>query len=259
MEIRIITLLLIVIAIIAVIVLIFYFDVFGWFKVVKVGRPEYCDSNGCVPKDVFRKLPEYPEDFEKVKTQALNLESVNKTYPDEYYYKQPEFYGSSFFEHGLYLYTQLSKPKNFSYMNVMGYGNYPSDVQLIVKEGEYELTDYLRAGWGVVKYQGLSLETVYPENEEITRKCFNVTLIPSTFLLGRTYLSFDPDWVKRVKIKIKVDKSCPSGDYMIGITPTKVPQEFEDEWTKIYGDGYIPLGMVGMGRPLIQINMTKIL
>jgi len=235
--------------------LIFYFDVFGLFK---IRRPKYCDENGCVPEEVFRKLPEYPQDFQEVKQHAMNLESAKKDYPDEYYYKQPEFYGSGFVEQGMGYYTKLSKPRNFTYMNVMGYGVYPSDIKIEVKEEEYDLTSYLRAGWGIVKYQGLSLEVVYPEKEDIAEKCFNVTITPSTFLLGRTYLSFDPDWVQKMRIKIKVNEDCPKGSYIIGATPTRVPEEFESEWIKIYGNGYMSLSMIGLGRPLIQIYVTKI-
>ena len=255
MEIRIITLITIIVVLL-IIGLLFYFDFFGLFKVK--GRPEYCDNNGCVPKDVFRKLPEYPPDFEEVRHQALNLEGAKKEYPDEYYYKQPEFYGS-FIEQGLHYYTELSKPKNFTYMNVMGYGNYPSDIKLEVKEGEYELTNYLRASWGIVKYQGISLDVAYPEKKETAEKCFNVTLVPSTFLLGRTYLSFDSNWVQKVKIRIKVNKDCPTGDYLIGIIPTRVPEEFENEWIRTYGNGYMSLGFIGLGRPLVKIFITKTL
>ena len=238
--------------ILLIISLIFYFDIFNLFK--PKGRPEYCDNTGCVPEEVFRKLPKYPPDFEKVRIHGLDIE---KQYPDENYYKQPEFLGSIFIRQGMPHYTKLSKPHNFTYMIVAGYGASPSDINLQAEKDEHELTGYIHASWAVVKYQGLSLDVVYPKNPDIAKKCFDVTLIPKTFLLGRTYLSFDPDWIQRVKIKIKVNENCPKGDYLIGIVPTVAPKEFEDEWIKIYGTGYMPLGIVVLGRPLIQIRVTK--
>jgi hypothetical protein len=253
MKIKLITLIAI-IAVLIVVGLILYFDVFGLFK---IKRPDYCDEYGCVPEEVFRKLPDYPRDFEDVKKHIMSLETTKREYSEEYYYQQPEFYGNSFIEEGLSYYTKLSKPRNFTYMNVMGYGVYPSDVKIEIDK-EYDFITYLHTSWGVVKYQGLSLDVVYPENSDITEECFDVLITPSTFLLGRTYLSFDPDWTKKVKINIKASEDCPKGDYFIGITPINVPKEFENEWLKLYGNGYMSLGMVGLGRPLIQIYVEKI-
>jgi hypothetical protein len=230
---------------------ILYFDV---FNLNKKGRPEYCDSNGCIPKEVFRKLLVYPEDFEEVKyLMVLTSENVSKKYSDEYYYKQPEFYTDSFVTNGMGYYTKLSKPQNFSYMNVAGYGTYPSELKLKVNEGEYELASYLHASWGVVKYQGLGLKVNYPENSS---GCFDATLIPRAVLLGRTYLSFDLNWAEKIKINLNVNENCPKGDYLITISATNVPEDFEEEWIKLYGNGYISLGMVRI-EPLIKILLTK--
>jgi len=242
--------------VIILIILVFLFSLL-YFNISKPkkSRPEYCDSNGCIPKEVFRKLPTYPEDFEEVKyLMILPLENFSKKYSDEYYYKQPEFYTDSFLKKGIGYYTKLSKPQNFTYMNVAGYGAYPSELRIKVKEGEYELASYLHASWGVVKYQGLRLKVNYPENSE---KCFDVTLIPRTILLGRTYLSFDLNWAEKIKIKLKVNKKCPKGNYILTVSTTNVPEEIEKEWIRMHGNGYIPLGMVRVD-PLIKIFVTKI-
>jgi len=220
----------------------------------KIERPEYCDSNGCIPKEVFKNLPDYPEDIEGVKYSiVIPLMNVTRKHPNEYYYKQPEFYTDSFATKGVGYYTILSKPYNFTYINVAGYGAYPAELKVNVKEGEYNLTTYLHASWGVVKYQGIGLEVNYPEKSE---DCFSVSLSPRAVLLGRTYFIFDSNWAEKIEIKLKVNEACPKGQYLIAISASKVPEGIEDNLIRIYGSGYMPLGMVKID-PLIKLYITK--
>jgi hypothetical protein len=224
------------------------------FSKAKKERPAYCDDNGCIPKEVFRNLPEYPSDLEEVKYLMVLSENVSKEYAEDYYYyKQPEFYTDSFLIKGIGYYTILSKPKNFTYMNVAGYGAYPAELKLNAGNSGYELTSYLHASWGVVKYQGIGLKVNYPEDLE---KCLETELVPRAILLGRTYLSFDFNWAEKLKIKLKF-KDCPKGNYLVTVSTTSVPRDIESEWIRIYGNGYMPLTMVKV-EPFIKIFVNVV-
>ena len=247
-----------------IIVLLIVIAIFGYVlitkfykKPVETGfRPidTYCDENGCVSTDVFQYLPPYPENFHEVWLlvyfgRISNLENFSTQYPDEYYYKQPEFYANSFIKQGLSYYTKLKPGKTVMY-NIGGTGPYPGDVVIKeIQKGEtIRVSTFWHSAWAVVKYQGFSLVPHYPEegkvrmgeitvkqDPQIAKNCFDIKIEPNPIILEPTYPVFFYNWTRRVKAEIKVRNSCPPGWYMISIEPEKAPEKYQDEWTREYG------------------------
>ena len=233
----------------------------------------YCDENGCVPKEVFQYLPPYPSNFHEVWLlvyfgRISYLENFSSKYPDENYWKQPEFYGNTFTREGLKYYTKLKPGKPVLY-NIAGTGPYPGDVVIKdVKSGEeVKAYTFWHASWGVVKYQGFSLEPRFPkegkvrmgtisvkQDPEKARQCFSINIKPNPIILEPTYPVFFYGWTKKIEIDIKVNENCTPGWYMISVEPTDAPKEYQDEWIREYGLKMATMIAGGVWQVFVQVK-----
>jgi len=263
----------VVILIIVVVVAGFVYLQFGKPSVTGI-RPKHCDEKGCIPEGVFAKLPSYPEDlpivyqlvyFQRIKV----LENFSESVPDENYYKQPEFY-PTWESTGIGFYSLLREDElvQVSYPPSIGFGAYPGDQFFSIQKGggRIDVISFWHSAWGVINWQGMELQTVYPtsgslfgfdieQDPEEVEKYITVELIPNILLLEPSFPSFEPNWAQRVNMIIRVNETTPSGKYLVGVIAVDPPSFLADQWTRKYKLGYASVGSapVGIGRSTLQI------
>jgi hypothetical protein len=201
-----------------------------------------------LPEDIFSQLPPIPLDFQAVRTKFYSGQ-LSTSRVTEKYWKQPEFYedwetsGISSFING--------KPEGYS---LIGYGAFPSEyIALIPRNDEFELTFYAKSAFGVVFYQGVSIEPNYLSTVSMRKNFFAdlsrsvnqspeyvkkhikiISITPNKFLLEPTYNyqvyefgandeivnskaimpRIENNWVREIKIKFKVE-DLDAGRYAI--------------------------------------------
>ena len=237
-------------------------------------RPQYCDSSGCIPKEVFELLPPYPSNFRDIWFAVRyglisKLENFSTEYPDEYYWKQPEFYDTTFRDQCMQYYTYLKwGQKQKVRFNIAGSGPYPGDVIVrnVTKGEEVEVITFWHDGCAVAKYQLFKLIPEYPKtvkarlgdlviNQDplIAQKCFEVTIEPQHLLLEPNFPQFMYNWTQKVKAKIRVKNSCPSGWYAISIIPSEPDQHLREELLKKLGLKLTGIVAGGAWQVFIQV------
>lgn len=222
-------------------------------------RPEYCDEQGCISKEVFQELPEYPEDFWEKWTMVKGGRKIDFEALEEKYWKQPEFYDRTFVEQGVWYYTRFRPEKVVRYAS-SGSAPYPGEkVVLNISKGEvFKATTFWHASWGVAKYQAITIEPEYPEemkikmgdysvvqDPETARKCFEITTEPSYILMEPTFPYFHYGWVKRVSLIIETSEDCPIGDYGIEMVPGSPDKGTIMELEEKYGIVWLSSWRVG--------------
>jgi hypothetical protein len=222
-------------------------------KDVADSRPPHCIEGICADKSVFSNLPKYPENLNEValgvELNAYDLpENLSKSYPDENYYKQPEFYpDESFDNQGLKYYTVSSVKWS------IGSGSFPGDYVIsnmenkdLIKMGDtIRVITYWHAGYGIYKYQMFKLVPTFPEYMKIrmgtyevtqdtneAQRCLEVKVSPDNILLGKTSPSFDYEWSQKITAYITV--KCP-GKFAISIMPDKADDQFLQNMIREYG------------------------
>ena len=210
-------------------------------------KSSYCIGSSCVTDTVFEDLPKYPENFQAVHAlfypePYLGMtENFSVKYPDEYYWKQPEFYANDWKEIGLQYYT--TKKMTFS----AGTGPYPGDMMVsnITVNDTFPAMTYWHASWAMPKYQLFKLVPIYPENSTIrmgdykvvqdptkAESCFDVNVIPKNIMLEPTYPKFFYDWTQ--KIVVEITAKC-KGNWVIQMMPTDPDPTFEKEQIRELG------------------------
>lgn len=240
---------------------------------VAIGRPVYCKpgavrlgsyvfSGECIPDKVFANLPTYPNDLSEIKILIRYGKIRDLTTIEEKYYKQPEFY-LNWDPSGI---NSFFGPPG-GYFGAFGFGAYPADTVATVKPSEaLKLGTFFRTSWGVENYQGIQLMTVFPEHAESKvekievdqdptkiRNYFDISIEPNIFILEPTFGIFEKDWAKKITVIIKVKPGTPPGKYVVGISPTAPPSEFEDQWLTQHGLRYVSAGGQEIGRPFYQV------
>lgn len=222
-------------------------------------RPQLCDDSGCIPNEVFRQLPVYPQDLERVKLDFMNERS--ETYKaflegkmGEEYWRQPEFYPT--FRENMDKYTLLSgKNIQFDYLAQCCYGAYPGDLVIREYQGTnirvgdtIQTVTFIKAGWGVVKYQGFKLEETYPsyaklsnyyeinQNPEEVKNYFDVEVSPNIILLEPAYFVFYKGWTEKIILTIHVKEGTPPGQYVIGLRSNEIDFDTRYQWYLKYGN-----------------------
>lgn len=238
-------------------------EVYSLLKDNKSYRPDY---EG-VDKSIFENLPPYPKDFKEVWNLVyfgrLNtLENFSYDYPDEAYWKQPEFYADAF-ERNLYAWRN-----NMFY--IAGSGPYPADV-VILNLTRCEWFDVITF-WHVspvpvTKYQGLGFVISYPRNgstrmgsirvsqdPEVAKACFDVQIQPGYILLSPTYPKFSYNWTQKIKARIYVKPTCPKGTYLIQVSPGDPPADVEADWIRRYKLKYASMKVGGAWQIFVQVS-----
>ena len=186
-------------------------------------RPQHFEDKDCVDSRVFQFLPNMPQDFSKV-VNSLNLnlpENFSKTFVDESYYKQPEFY-SDFNSGCLSLYLALKPGAKFDYLGVSGFGIFPSSTNLKIERGTTgRAISFWHASCGVLNYQGIDFQISSDEK-------IQVKINPDYLLLGPTFPSYSNNWTNKVEAEISVPSDISPGNYKIEISPTQLPPEIDN-------------------------------
>jgi len=268
-----------------ILIVIVLFGVIGYsvFSGETTNRPKHCIDNRCIDSIVFSRLPSYPENFDEIDLGVYFgkygwNEHFSPKAPDEYYWKQPEFYPEFEVAENIEYYLSVKNIGNGKVeysgvrVGVSGYGVYPGDtvVSNIHTGEDLKVVTYLHAGWFIEKYQGMELKVVYPNRGEVklganetvsviqdpdeVKNYFDVNLTPSLVLLEPSFPVFQPNWTQKITVIAHVKENTPAGDYLIGITPFEPPPEKSDEWVYQYGIfKYVDAGMADIGRPHLQI------
>ena len=219
-------------------------------------RPSYCINEKCIDPFLFSDLPKYPSNFGEVwtllyPTSHIGLaENFSLKYPDDNYYKQPEFYAMTFKDTGIQFYTVNTTKFAF------GSGCYPSDISVSnIKSGEsFPIVTYCHAGWSIEKYQAFKLTPSFPssaslngdiitQNPDAAAGCFVISVTPDNIVLAPTYPIFYLGWTQ--KITIILTAKC-SGNWVIDFAPTPADTEFLAQMNRELGI-YQVSQMVGGG------------
>lgn len=216
-------------------------------------RPRHCIGNVCADKSVFAELPKYPENLQEVslavESNAYDLpENFSIKYPDENYYKQPEFYpDDSFQNQGLKYYTIT--PIKWSAGSASYSGDYVisnmGNKDLIHIGDTVRVITYWHAGYGIYKYQLFKLTPNYPDSMSIrmgsysvvqdpseAEKCFDVRIEPSNIMLEPSAPVFGYNWTQKITAYITV--KC-TGKFGIEIMPTDADPQFIQSAIRKYG------------------------
>jgi len=220
-------------------------------------RPRYCGKLGCLEERLFA-LP-YPKNFVGVWNlvyfgRLKQLENFSVDYPDEAYWKQPEFYADSFRRN-------LDYYVNTKHTSIAGFGPYPADVfvgNMTTCEYVDVISFWHTAHAAVTKYQAFTWRVEYPESgqirmgmirvehqdPEVARKCFHIQIKPDYVILSPTWYHtdergeeklFDYNWTRKVIARITLLPGCPKGLYLIQIVPTDLPEDLQQELYRKYG------------------------
>lgn len=231
-------------------------------------RPKYCVGATCIQPEVFESLPDYPADFGQIDLLIEHakipiLENFTGGVADENYYKQPEFY-PTWESKG----TEVFLSPTPGYFAMKGLGAYPGDIVIRpVKAGQDLITiTFFHSAWGVIKWQGIGLEVIYPAegNTEMGRfsvtqdpsevkNYFEVEVEPKNMLVEPSYPVFYPEWSQKVKINIHINEITPPGKYLIGISVTNPSPELSEKWVKELRLRYTEGAIAGIGRASYQI------
>ncbi len=230
-----------------------------------IQRPMYGKGNITINPLVFRELPPYPTDFNEVHLlyeRGRLLENFSDTYPDEAYYKQPEWRPREIDMERCMKNYYTSQPQ---YIGVMGYGAYPGHTIVSpVRPGEtLRFVTTIRADCGIVKFQGMMLQPVFNErvelrmrgvvvkeadqNPRIAERYLDVKVSPEILLLEPTYPWFHYNYSQRVIVEVEVDEDIPPGNYAVEIVAVDPPYSYIQQWTRKYRLGYINAGGMGIG------------
>ena len=174
----------------------------------------------------FKGIPEKPNDFDAYTRDIWKGAFVELCDLPEEYWKQPEFYGSSW-ENGK---EKFYDNPNYGMWGVYGQGNIPREIGYtftnLKKGDEFELCTFFHNGFGVWTYQGFKL-IPYGENEY-----FEIEITPNEFTVFPTFPVFEDGWTKKINIKIKVKEIPPQGTYILGFTSNAPSEEYAREMTK---------------------------
>jgi len=220
-------------------------------------RLDECIGNKCIDKSVFSELPEYPSNMREVAVGVYydiysNTENFSSLHPDEYYWKQPEFYGDNdFINKGLQYYT--SRPMVWS----AGSGAYKSSwvVTNLTVGDIFPVVTYWHAGYAIPKYQIFKLIPTFPENATLrlgtyitvqnpdeASKCLDVKITPHDVILDPTYPKFYYGWTQKILAEITV--KC-SGKWAVEIVPDRPDDSILQEYIYKYGIYKVSQTIVG--------------
>ena len=177
-------------------------------------------------KDIFAKLPKpnnsFAEDRKKLLSgNGFDLESIS--YQN---YLQPEFY-LNFDTIGIRKWIENAGKNE----KVVGIAATPADQQVIMEKGQTDFHTNLFVGgtWGATYYQGIGLTYKVTPKTDI-----NITISPNETIIGPTFPTFDPQWIKRIRISGKIGKDVPKGNYTIKIDTKPADIETQLAWSQQY-------------------------
>jgi len=175
--------------------------------------------------DRFEEIPEKPDDFDAYTRDIWKSQFVELCNLDEAYWKQPEFFGTSW----NYAKENFYDDPDYSKWGVYGQGNMPREISYNLenfkKGDEFELCTFFHNGFGIWTYQGFKL--ISKENEY-----FDVEITPNELTMSPTFPVFESGWVEKIKIKIIAKEEIPAGGYEIIIDSVAPSAKYSREKTK---------------------------
>ena len=224
-------------------------------------RPDY------LPAAMFERLPPMPADFYQIRQLVRLGRIADLAEINESYWQQPEWF-PHFENIGVPLLQQPPKDRWGAY----GIAVYPADSVSTVRAGEsLDMYFYIKSGYLVETYQGISLDKNYPARAQIgagaempdgtkdvvqdpavAKRHIKVEADPNPFVLEPNFPLYNEGGTKRVKVIVSVDASTPPGDYVVTLDTGIVPADYEDQWMKEYLNLYTSGGMTTIGRPYYQ-------
>jgi hypothetical protein len=222
-----------------------------------------------LPKSMFTALPKLPGDFKAIKVLFDQNRWVKPIEKD--YYTQPEWY-PTFETIGVNVLKEVALDR----FGGNGYMVYPSDSILYLHAGESMLRQFwVRSGFIVITYQGMSWGTVYPvsgtiygpytmadgaekvnQDAAIASQSFTVSVSPSEYILPPNFPIFSPDATVSMLVNVTVNPGTKPGNYIIGIDTKSPGAENERAWTEKYLTRYTSGSMVSANRPKYMIFVS---
>jgi len=173
----------------------------------------------------FESIPEKPDDFDAYVRDIWKGSYVELCDMDEGYWKQPEFYGSSWENAKNSFYDN----PDYSKWGVYGQGNMPREIgytfENFKKGDEFELCSFFHNGFGVWTYQGFKLVPI--ENEY-----FDIEITPNELTVTPTFPVFEDGWTRKIKIKIIAKEDMPIGNYIVGFNTVEPNADYSRQETK---------------------------
>jgi hypothetical protein len=230
-------------------------------------RPQYCIGDKCVDGSVFSELPPYPKNFADIKSLTYPepflgmFENFSMRQSDDYYYKQPEFYGDSWKAEWMKYYT--TDDTRFRCCS----GPYPGDqmVSNLTTGDTYRIVTYWHAGPAIFKYQLIKLIPTYPSygrmrmgTEEVSQdsktaaECFDVSVDPENIIIEPTFPKFYSGWTQ--KVTLDIIPKC-SGRWFVTMEPGDPDIGIEQDMIRTYGIGQIStIVSGGLWNILLVVN-----
>jgi hypothetical protein len=184
----------------------------------KIDREKY----GIDPR-IFTRLPLVPHDWEKIKYAFDRGMYHILAAADEDYYLQPEFY-NDWKTMGLGFFRDPRK------VCKAGFFSAPTGQRIYTKSGAtIETFMLVHSSFCVGNFQAFKLGVFYPssgitddgieynQNIDVVKRFIGVDFDPGEILLSGPYPQFDPDWVKKVSVKISVKDDAPRGLYVVAV------------------------------------------
>jgi len=196
--------------------------------------PEKKDR-GYLPRQVFCELPDFPDDFERVRNEyKLGRLQLYEIKPD--YWKQPEWLPTF-----MNIMLPLLQNPDFNRFGVTpAPGSSPNE---FVREGDFTKEsvrfDFLSMSpINTIMYSGVKIVPLWLEegtmelnkfsdgtnhieqDPEMINKYFDIEITPDLFLLEPTTPRFLYHWNEKIKVVITAKPNLPKGKYMLAITYT---------------------------------------
>ena len=175
-------------------------------------------------KDVFRKLPELPEDFWRIKYSVMKESFIDFCNLDEEYWKQPEILRDTFIETGI----RFLKENNPNQWYAAGIGVYPNLIESPASPNKnYRICVLVFTSDGVQTKQGMQI-VPYSTHRNITIK-----VTPDVLLVEEKYPIISQEWIKKIELIISVG-NVREGTYEIGFNEFPPPQSMLSQWQTQY-------------------------
>ncbi len=222
---------------------------------------------GYLPGAMFSRLPEFPNDFYRVRALVGlgRIKDIENLGPE--YWMQPEFF-PHFEDIGLPL---LQNPP-IDRWGAYGIAVYPADsVSTIVAGESLDMYFFIKSNYLVETYQGINLEVKFPDSARIEsgfempdgsknikqdgegiEKYFDVEVDSNLFILEPNFPIYNINGTRKIKMTVTVSEDTPPGNYVVTLDTGGVPEEYEQKWIKKYLNLYTGGGMTKIDRPYYQ-------
>ena len=188
----------------------------------------YGTEDTVIENEIFKELPDHPEDFVIIKRAIEVGETTNVCNIKEDYYKHPEFYPT--WEQGKEMFYD---DHDYSRWGVHGYGTYPADVGATIsnlKKGEsIDFCTLMKTSYGIETYQGVKM--VFDNSEYFDIEIVNQEFAKyeNHFIMYPTFPEFHKNWSKKLHIRITAKQDIPVGNYPMGFNLATPNRDFNEE------------------------------